>query len=62
MFDFWYELPTLLRALVGLVLIGVAVLIFFASGGTRIAVGIGVLGVVLLLFSGAGKNKDGYNF
>jgi hypothetical protein len=62
MFDFWYDLPTLFRALFGLVLLGVAALIFFASGGTRIAVGLGATGLVMLLFSGAGNDKSGYNF
>jgi hypothetical protein len=61
MFDFWFELPKLLRALLGLVLIGIAVAIYFASGGTTFAIGLGVVGLVFLLFCGAGKS-DGYNF
>lgn len=62
MFDFWYELPTLFRALFALALIGAAIVIFFATGGTRIAVGLGSSGFVLLLFCSAGNDKNGYNF
>ncbi len=62
MFDIWYDLPPVLRACFALALIGIAALIFFLSGGTRIAIGLGAVGFVLLVFSGAGHNKDGYNF
>lgn len=62
MFDFWFDLPVVLRAVFALILIGVAVLIFFLSGGTRIAIGLGVIGLVLLFASGSGSNKSGYNF
>ena len=62
MFDFWFELPPLGRALMGLVMIGIAVAIFFATGGRMIAIGLGVVGLVFLLFSGSGSNKGGYRF
>ena len=62
MFDFWYDLPPILRAVMGLVMIGIAVLIWFISGGTLYAYGCGIVGLVLLLASGAGSNKGGYNF
>jgi hypothetical protein len=62
MFDFWFELPTLGRALLGLVLIAAAVLIWFVSDGTTYAYGLGIVGLVLLLASGAGSNKGGYKF
>jgi len=62
MFDFWFELPTWLRAVMGLVLIGIGVLIFFATGGTRVAIGLGATGLVLVLFAGAGNDSGGYDF
>lgn len=62
MFDLWYGLPPLLRAGLGLLLIGLAVLIYIASGGTRATVGLGATGLVFLLFCSAGSSKDGYNF
>jgi hypothetical protein len=60
MFDFWYELPTWLRAVMGLVMMGIAVVVFFATGGL-IAIGLFVVGLILLLFCNAG-NSGGYNF
>lgn len=62
MFDFWFDLPPLARALMGLVMIGIAVAIFFLSGGSLITIGLGVVGLVFLLFSGSGSNKGGYRF
>jgi hypothetical protein len=62
MFDFWYDLPPILRAGFGLLLLAVAVVLFFVSGGTRISVGLGVVGVVFLLFCKAGHDDSGYNF
>ena len=62
MFDFWFDLTTPARVLFSLLLVGIAVGIFFLSGGTRVAIGLGVTGLVLLLFSGSGGNKGGYNF
>ena len=62
MFDFWFDLPPLGRALMGIVMIGLAVLIFFLTGGTLITIGFGVMGLVFLLFSGSGSNKGGYRF
>ncbi|HSI32955.1 MAG: hypothetical protein ACAI43_22220 [Phycisphaerae bacterium] len=62
MFDLWFELPTWLRVVMGLALIGVAALIFFASDGRRVAIGIGVIGLMMVLFAGAGNDKSGYNF
>ena len=62
MFDFWFELPKVLRIVMGLAMIGLAGLIFLASEGRTYAIGLGVVGLVFVLFSGAGSNKDGYNF
>ena len=62
MFDFWYELPPILRALLGLVLMGAAVAIWFATDGRLYAIGLGVVGLVFLLGAGAGRDKGGYNF
>ena len=62
MFDIWYELPSILRAGLGLLLMGVAAVIYFASGGHLFAVGIGVVGLIFLLFCGAGSNSGGYKF
>lgn len=61
MFDFWYDLPTWLRAVMGLAMMSVAVLIFFATGGALIAIGLFVVGLMFLLFCNAG-NSGGYNF
>jgi hypothetical protein len=61
-FDFWYELPTVLRAVMGLALMGIAAVIFFASDGTRVAIGLAVVGLMMLLFSGAGNDNSDYNF
>lgn len=62
MFDFWYDLPPILRAGLGLLLIAIAVVIYFASGGRLFAIGCGVVGLVFLLGAGAGHDKGGYNF
>lgn len=62
MFDFWYELPPILRALMGLIMIAVAVLIWFMASGTVYAYGLAIVGLVFLLGAGAGSDKGGYNF
>jgi hypothetical protein len=62
MFDLWYDLPPLLRAVLGLVFLGVAVLIWLGTGGRLYAVGIGATGLVMLMFCTAGNDKSGYNF
>jgi hypothetical protein len=62
MWDAWIDLPTWLRAVVGFLLVGLAVLIFFLTRGVRIAVVIGAVGLVMILFCGAGNDKSGYNF
>ena len=62
MFDLWFDLPPILRAGLGLLLMGIAVFIFFMTEGTRIAVGIGAVGLVFLLFCTAGSDRGGYNF
>ena len=62
MFDFWYELPPILRALMGVAMMGVSVAIYFASGGHAIAYGLGIMGLIFLIFSGAGGNSGGYKF
>jgi hypothetical protein len=60
MFDFWYELPPLLRAGMGLLLIIVAVVVFFMTGRV-IMIGLAVVGLMFVLFSKAG-DSGGYNF
>jgi len=62
MFDFWYDLPPMLRAIMGLVMLVIAVVIFFATRGMFIAIGLAVVGFMFMAFAGAGHNKDGYNF
>ena len=62
MFDFWYELPPLLRAGLGLLLVGVAVAIWFATGGRLYAIGLGAIGIVMILFANAGNDSGGYKF
>jgi hypothetical protein len=62
MFDFWYDLPPILRALMGLVMMAVAVLIWFLTGGTLYAYGLAIVGFVLLLAAGVGSDKGGYKF
>jgi hypothetical protein len=63
MFDFWYELPPLYRALFGLALIGVAVGTVFLTGYIyRWNIVVGAIGLVSLLFCGAGSNNNGYRF
>jgi hypothetical protein len=61
MFDFWFELPPILRAGLGILLMVIAGVIWFASGGTLYAIGLAVVGFVLLLFCKAG-DSGGYNF
>lgn len=56
----WFDLPVLLRAALGLVLIGISTFIFFAAD--RIWIWGWVIGAVFLLGCTAGKNKGGYNF
>jgi hypothetical protein len=60
MFDFWYELPRILRIALGLVFIAIstAILLF----GDRIWPWGWVVGAVMIFASGAGSNKGGYNF
>jgi hypothetical protein len=62
MFDFWYELPPVLRATVGWLMIAVAVGIWFLTGGRLYAIGIGAIGIVFVLFSNAGNDNNGYHF
>ena len=61
MFDLWYELPTWLRVVMGLLLIVLAVVIFLVTGRV-IAIGLGAVGLVFVLAAGAGNNTGGYNF
>lgn len=62
MFDFWYDLPPILRAGMGLFLMAVAVVLYFATGGRLFAIGIGAIGLMFLLFCKAGNDGGGYNF
>jgi len=61
MFDFWYELPPLLRAGMGLIMMAIAVVICFLTGGHLLTYGLFCVGLVLLLFAKAG-DSGGYNF
>jgi hypothetical protein len=58
-FEFWYDLPILLRVGLSLLLIGISVLTYFTG---RIWISPGAVGMILLFFCGAGRNSDGYNF
>jgi hypothetical protein len=62
MFDFWYDLPPLLRALMGVGLIVIAVVIYFGTGGRLVAVGLGAIGLIFLVFCQAGDDGSGYKF
>ena len=66
MWDFWYDLPPVLRAGLGILLMVISVVIFFATGyGTGrvhiVTYGLFVTGFVMLLFCKAG-DSGGYNF
>lgn len=61
MFDIWYEMPTWLRAVVGLLMLLVGIgLVLIGTG--RFGLAIAATGFVLMLFSGAGNDSNGYNF
>ncbi len=62
MIDFWADLPPMLRAGLGVLLIIVALVIWFATGGRLYAIGIGAFGIVFLIFCNIGNDTDGYNF
>ena len=63
MFDFWYDLPPILRAVLGIVMMRIAVLIYFMTERVHIvAYGLAATGFVFLLFCTAGKDKGGYKF
>ena len=61
MFDFWFELPPILRAGMGLLMMAIAVVIFFVTGGTLLCYGLFIVGLVFLLFAKSG-DSGGYNF
>ena len=61
MFDFWFELPPVLRIVMGLVMMLAAGIVWYFSGGTVYCIGLGVLGFFFVLFSRSG-DSDGYNF
>ena len=61
MFDFWFDLPPILRAGMGLLMMAIAVGIFFVMGGTLICYGLFIVGLVFVLFCKAG-DTGGYNF
>jgi hypothetical protein len=58
--DFWYDLPTWLRAGLGLFFIAISTALFFFAD--RIWPWGWVVGIIFLIFCNAGKNKGGYNF
>lgn len=60
MFDFWFDLPPLLRAGLGILLMLAAAAIFLLTGRV-IAIGLFAIGLMFLLFCKAG-NDGGYNF
>jgi hypothetical protein len=59
MFDFWFESPPLLRAMMGLVMLGIAVLIWSATAGRMYAYGLGVVGLIFLMACNAGNTEAG---
>jgi hypothetical protein len=61
MFDFWFELPSVLRVVMGLAMMGIAGIIWYLSGGTVFAIGLAVVGFFFVLFSKSG-DSGGYNF
>ena len=61
MFDFWFELPPILRAGLGAVILIVCTILFFLTGGV-VFVGLAAIGLMFILFCRAGKDKGGYNF
>lgn len=61
MFSFWFDLPPVLRAGLGILMMIIAGTIWYLSGGRTFAIGCGVVGLLFVLFSNAG-NSDGYNF
>jgi hypothetical protein len=61
MFDFWFELPPILRAGLGILLMVIAGVIWFVSEGTVYALGLGAVGLVFVLFAKSG-DSGGYNF
>ena len=60
MFDLWFELPPLLRAGLGLLLLLAFGLIWLLAG--RIWFWLGAVGLIFILFSGSGSNSKGYRF
>jgi hypothetical protein len=60
--DFWHDLPPVLRAALDLAVVGVAAVIWLATGGRLYAVGLGAVGLAMLLFCTTGNDKSGYNF
>jgi hypothetical protein len=67
MWDFWYELSTPLRALMGLALMAIAAIIFVitgrATGGVHlVSYGLFAVGLIMLLFCSAGNSSGGYKF
>ncbi|HEY7088226.1 MAG TPA: hypothetical protein VH518_09070 [Tepidisphaeraceae bacterium] len=61
MFDFWFELPPMLRAGLGVLLLIIGGVLFFVTGGL-VFIGLGAVGLMFILFCNAGKDKGGYNF
>ena len=61
MFDFWFELPPILRAGMGLLMIIIAGVLWYLTGGRLYAYGLAGVGLVLMLFANAG-NSGGYKF
>jgi hypothetical protein len=63
MFDLWYDLPPILRAGLGILLMAISVVIYFMTESVHIVtIGLAATGLVFLLFCTAGKDKGGYNF
>jgi hypothetical protein len=62
MVEFWYDLPPVLRAVMGSVLLGIAVLMFLAGIRNRLTIIVGAVGLVCVLFAKAGHDDGGYNF
>jgi len=60
MFDFWLEMPRMIRVSIALGIIAITAIIWFFTG--RLFYVMGIIGIVLLFAAGAGNNKSGYNF
>ena len=60
--DFWTDLPSWLRLVIALIVLGLGVVIFF-SISVRLGLGIAGLGFAMFIFGGkTDSEKNGYKF